>query len=103
MKYKLTNNTKKVNEVTLYQIEALRSFSNVKKGQLGGYIQNEKNLLQSGDAWVSGDAMVSGNARVSSDARVYGDAVVSGGARVSGGAWVFTEVSTTPTTIRYNG
>ena len=91
---------------TLYRIRALKDFSNVNSGDLGGYICDYENLSQYGDAWVScnawvygdalvsGDARVSGNARVSGDARVYddawvyGDALVSGDARVSGDALV---------------
>ena len=44
------------------------SFDYVAKGELGGYIEKEKNLSQEGDAWVSGDARVYGNAWVSGDA-----------------------------------
>ena len=87
----------------LYRIRALVSFGVVVAGQLGGFVESEKNLDQSlygdawvsgnalvyGDAWVSGDAWVYGNARVSGNARVYGDARVYGNARVSGDAWVY--------------
>ena len=34
---------------TLYRIEALNDFSNVKKGDLGGFIESEDNLSQEGD------------------------------------------------------
>ena len=60
----------------LFRIKALVSFGDVKEGELGGLVEKEENLDQSGDAWVYG------NARVSGDARVYGDAWVSGDARV---------------------
>ena len=68
----------------LYRIRALVSFGVVVAGQLGGFVESEKNLDQSlsGNAWVSGDAWVSGNARVYGDAWVYGDAEVYGDARV---------------------
>ena len=72
-----------VNGETLYRICALKSFGNVKRGDLGGYVASYRNLDQLGDAWVYGDAQVSGNARVCGDAWVYGDAQVSGNARVS--------------------
>ena len=89
-KYKLTRNTKDYFGKTLYQIEALISFGNVGKGELGGYIEKEENLAQvSGNAWVYGNAQVSGNAWVSGNAQVYGDAWVSGNARVSGNAQVY--------------
>ena len=54
--------------VQLFRIKALISFSGIEKGEVGGYIASEKNLSQSGNAWVSGNARVSGNAEV------YGDA-----------------------------
>ena len=88
MKYKLTTNTKNFLGKTLFQIEATISFGSVSKGELGGYIEKEENLDQSGDAWVSGNALVYGNARVSGDALVYGNARVSGDALVYGNAWV---------------
>ena len=62
----------------LYRIKALVTFGAVVAGQLGGFVESEKNLDQS----LSGDAWVSGNARVSGDARVSGNAWVSGNARV---------------------
>ena len=68
----------------LYRIRALVSFGVVVAGQLGGFVESEKNLDQSlyGDAWVSGNALVYGDAWVSGDAWVYGNARVSGNARV---------------------
>ena len=74
--------------IKLFQIKCTKSFKYANEGDLGGYVEKEDNLSQSGDAWVSGDAQVSGNARVSGDAWVCGDALVSGNARVSGDAWV---------------
>ena len=50
--------------VQLFRIKALISFSEIEKGEVGGYIANEKNLSQSGNAWVYGNARVSGNAEV---------------------------------------
>ena len=75
--------------VQLFRIKALISFSGIEKGEVGGYIASEKNLSQSGDAWVYGDARVYGDAEVSGDARVYGDAWVYGDAEVSGDARVY--------------
>ncbi len=60
----------------LFRIKALVSFGDVKEGELGGLVEKEENLDQSGNAWVSGDARVYGNAWVSGDAWVYGDARV---------------------------
>ena len=60
-KFELTEETKKVHGITLHRIKAIASFGNVQKGDLGGLVEGEENLSQSGDAWVSGDAQVSGN------------------------------------------
>ena len=54
----------------LYRIRALVSFGVVVAGQLGGFVESEKNLGQS----LSGDARVYGDAEVSGDAWVSGDA-----------------------------
>lgn len=79
----------------LYRIKALRSFANVSAGELGGYIQSEKNLSQADSSWVGGQATVfdnahiSGNARVLDKACVCGNALVSENAIVSGKALVY--------------
>lgn len=61
-------------ERKLFRIKALISFGNVRVGDVGGYIEKEENLSQSGNAWVSGNAEVFGNARVSGDAEVSSNA-----------------------------
>ena len=85
-KYELTEQHP---DTGLYCIKALRDFGNVAKGDIGGWIEGEKNLSHEGYAWVYGDAWVYGNAEVSGNARVYGNAEVSGNARVYGDAWVY--------------
>ena len=75
-KFELTGETKLWFGRTLHRIRALVAFGDVDVGELGGWIENESNLDQSGNAWVYGNALVSGNALV------YGDALVSGNARV---------------------
>lgn len=57
-KYKLTDETIEFNGRTLYRIEALKDFNNVRAGDKGGYIEKEDNLSHDGDAWVYGDAKV---------------------------------------------
>ena len=75
-KYKLTEETINVNCKTLYRIEALKDFGNVKKGDKGGFIENEDNLSQYDDCWIYD------NAKVFDNAKVYGDAKVCGKAQV---------------------
>ena len=87
-KYEFTGEIKVVFGINFKQIRAIINFGCVVAGEIGGWIESEENLSQSGDAWVSGNAMVSGNARVSGNACVSGDAWVSDNAMVSGDAWV---------------
>ena len=61
----------------LCRVIALAAFSDVAAGDVGGYVESERNLAHTGDAWVYGDAQVYGNARVHGNAQVYGDALVS--------------------------
>ena len=59
-KYKLLKDeTKKTaHGNTVYRIEALKDFYNVKKGQKGGYVQGTWNLSQTGNCWVYDEAIV---------------------------------------------
>lgn len=56
MKYKLTDETKVVDNITLHRIECVTAFGDVKAGDKGGWIESEDNLSQDGDAWVCGNA-----------------------------------------------
>ena len=83
--------------IKLYRIEALKDFGIVKKGDKGGYIENENNLSQEGDCWIYGNtkvsdkAIVCDNAQVSGNAQVFGNATVYGNALVYGNAKVFDD------------
>lgn len=98
-------------EVTLYQIRALRDFTCpykinsgsggslittlIKKGQLGGWVEKEDNLSHEGGCWIFEDAEVRDNARVEGNARVVDralvkdDAIVKGYSCLSGNAYVY--------------
>ncbi len=108
-KYELTQEQILVQGRTLYRIRALTSFGDVTAGALGGWIEQEENLSQQGNAWIFGhakayggavvdsDAILCGNAEVSGSAMVYGSAKISGNARIleqariSGNARVYGE------------
>ena len=78
-KYELLNtDTIEFGGITLFRIKALISFGNVKKGELGGYVEKEGNLCHSGNAWVSDNAKVYGNAEVTGDAWVFDNVKVTG-------------------------
>ena len=93
-KYELTEETKVIGGKTLFRIRALRSFGGIKAGDLGGFIENERNLSHEGNAWVGDNAKVGGDAWVGDNARVGGyawvgdNAWVGGNAKVGGDAWV---------------
>ena len=87
-KYELTSETKVINGVELHRIKALKSFGNIKKGDLGGWIESEKNLSQDGNAWVGGDATVCRNATISENAVVCDNAMVEENAWIRGNARV---------------
>ena len=76
-KYELTEETKVIGGKTLFRIRALRSFGDIKAGDLGGFIENERNLSHEDNAWVSGNAKVGGKAIVGGEAWVSGEAQVS--------------------------
>ena len=81
-KYRLTEETINVINKTLYRIEALKDFGDVKKGDKGGYVKKEENLSQCDDCWVYDDAMVYDNAMVCGNAKVFDNAIVYGNTRV---------------------
>lgn len=72
----------------VYRIKALRDFSDVKKGDIGGYVESEKNLSQEGDCWIYDNAIacdnsiVCGNAVVKTYATACENSIVSGNAVV---------------------
>ena len=77
-KYELT--TEKKNG--LYRIRALKSFGDVKEGDLGGWINSEKNLSQNGNCWIYDNARVFDNAKIFDNAKVYDNAEISERAKV---------------------
>lgn len=70
-KYKLTGETTEFMGKILYRIIACKTFGDVHKGELGGWIESYYNLSQDGNAWVFG------NATVFDDAKVFGNDKVS--------------------------
>lgn len=101
-RFKLTNKTKKYQGKTLYQIEALTNFWEIKKGDVGGFVESEENLSQQGECWIYPKAMAMDQAQVLGNAllldksiikdnaiidgysRLYGNAVVKDNAKILG-------------------
>ena len=91
----------------LYRVKAVRDFGDVKKGDIGGYVENPNNLSHEGYCWVYdnakiydeariyGNAQISDYAVIQDNARIYGDsqiwdyAVIDGNARIYGDSEVW--------------
>lgn len=61
----------------LYQIKALRNFSDIKEGDLGGYVMSEENLSHKGNCWIYDSAASLDHAQVRDDATLAGEATLS--------------------------
>ena len=85
-KYKLTDETTKIDGKTLYRIEAIIPFAKIHEGDLGGFIESEKNLSHEGDCWVYDESMVSGNAIIKDNSVVCDESWVKDDATVEGKA-----------------
>ena len=101
-KYELTDETIKLSgNRVLHRIVALRDFSNVKKGNKGGWIEKEENLSHEGNCWVFDNAWafssaeVGGNAKVGGYAIVMDNAIVGGNAQVGGNAKIRSDAKIT--------
>ena len=63
-KFKLTSETKRYGDLVLYRIMAINDFGNVRKGELGGFVEKSENLSAYDNAWVYDNAKVFGDAKV---------------------------------------
>lgn len=72
----------------LYKVKALKDFGDVKKGDIGGYVENPNNLSHEGYCWAYGNAKIYGEARIYGNAQVSNCAVIDGNAKIYGNAQV---------------
>lgn len=72
----------------LYRVKALKDFADVKKGDIGGYVENPNNLSHKGYCWAYGNAKIYGEARIYGNAQVSNCAVIDGNAKIYGNAQV---------------
>lgn len=80
-KYGFTGETLDYNGHHLHRIVALKDLGDVNKGDIGGWVESEKNLSHEGNCWVDDDAKVWGNPNV---ALICGKAEVSDDVEVVG-------------------
>jgi NDP-sugar pyrophosphorylase family protein len=93
-KYKLTDEfiiigKETIYEKKLYRIKCINAFDNIKLGELGGFIESEKNLEHEGNAWVGGNAKVFDYAYVHDNAKVFDNAEVSCYAKIINNSQIF--------------
>ena len=83
-KYELTDETITLRYGTvLHRIIALKDFGDVKKGDLGGFVQSESNLSHEGNCWIYEDARVFDQAQVYGEAMAFKEDQISGKTRIS--------------------
>lgn len=75
----------------LYKIKALRDFGDVKKGDIGGFVENEYNLSHEGDCWIYNNAKVFGNAKVFDDAKVFDNTLIFGDVRIHDNVQIYND------------
>ena len=80
----------------IYHIKAVKDFSDISFGDIGGYLEGYYNLSQTGNCWVYDNvlvrdyARVSENATMSNYARAYDNAHIYGNAKVAGSSIVIS-------------
>ena len=89
-KYKLDkSDTISANGKKCYRIVALRSFSDVKEGDEGGYVGSYNNLSQDGNCWIYDDAIVfGGGTSVEDNATIRGYVTITDKSKIYGNAKV---------------
>lgn len=83
-KYEFTGEVKQILGVNVQRIRARRNFGDVCAGDLGGWVESERNLNWSDGSWVADEAVAMGNAVVMRNAIVRGSAIVRGNMCVLG-------------------
>lgn len=74
-KYRLTAETMRFNGVMLHRIKALKDFGDVEAGELGGWVESEKNLSQEGNCWIAMEAKAYGGAEIGDNAVLTWNAI----------------------------
>ncbi len=91
-KFGFTGETLDVDGRTLYRIVALRDFGKIRKGEIGGFIENEDNLDFNSNAWIADNAQAAEYSRVSGNAMVSGNVKLSGNTKLSGNVELSGEI-----------
>ena len=77
------SNTERFCGFNVHRIRALVDIKNedglliVKKGDIGGFVEDYRNLSQKGSSWVFDNAIVCNHAYLGDDAKIFGEVVMS--------------------------
>ena len=83
-KYELTDETVIVDEHILHRIRAIRDIEYIYKGDLGGFIEAERNLSHEGNCWVYCNGKVYGDAHISGNVKIFHYVSVCGNTYILG-------------------
>ena len=85
-KYQLTDETRNYYGKTLYRIQAIKDFGDVKAGDKGGWVESERNLSQQGNCWIYDDSIAFGHPHVRENAKIMNSSKVCDFACIGGNA-----------------
>ena len=91
-KYEFSEETQKIDDIILHRIKALRDFSDVKKGDLGGWVEKESNLSHDGNCWIYNNAKAFNNAKVYGNSVIYNEVIICDSAHVYDNVRIFNRV-----------
>ena len=83
------------NNHRLHRIKALYHFSDIKPGDLGGYVESYDNLSHEGKCWLYDKSIsfersrVEGNATLHGESRIFGSAIIKENAKMDGSPRVY--------------
>lgn len=77
MKYKYTGRSTYYGYTKVKQIFATKDFGNVKKGQVGGWVERYDNLSQTDNSWIDIDSYVSGTSRIALDSQIISSNIIN--------------------------
>ena len=67
-----------------FRVKALKDFSNVKVGELGGFVTDENTLSQEGDCWIYPESYVGRGCKVQDKAMISEGAFIIGNVQIKG-------------------
>ena len=73
----------------LHRIRALKDFGDVKKGDIGGYVQSEHNLSHDGNCWIYDDAKCMDDSRMYNNSTMFDNSIMFDNSRMFDNSMVY--------------